>query len=132
MRKNEVEIGKVYIVRVSGRIARVKITGESPYGGWDGKNLETGREVRIRTAGRLRGEDGARQDERFPHTVIEVTPESEQVVGRFTASKAFAGAALWKFHDYSAAIGCHWPVMDSSLAGRHYRNHDGTRVTELR
>jgi len=32
----------------------VRITGESPYGGWRGKNLATGREIRIRSAARLR------------------------------------------------------------------------------
>lgn len=54
MRKQDVTIGDEYVVKVSGKLVRVKITGESPYGGWDGRNLETGRDVRIRTAGRLR------------------------------------------------------------------------------
>ena len=54
MKKAEVEIGSTYIVKVSGVLARVRITGEPPYGGWRGKNLTTGREIRIRSAARLR------------------------------------------------------------------------------
>ena len=54
MKKQDVEIGSTYIVKVSGVLAKVRITGESPYGGWRGTNLATGREIRIRTAARLR------------------------------------------------------------------------------
>ena len=54
MKKSEVEIGRYYIVKVSGKLTRVKILRESPYGGWEGVNAETGRAVRIKTAGRLR------------------------------------------------------------------------------
>lgn len=56
MKAKEVEIGKTYAMKISGRIVPVKILGTSPYGGWSGKNLKTGRVVHIRTAGRLRGE----------------------------------------------------------------------------
>ena len=54
MKKQDVEIGSTYIVKVSGVLARVRIIAESPYGGWRGTNLATGREVRIRSAARLR------------------------------------------------------------------------------
>ena len=54
MRKNEVTIGGVYAAKVSGKVVPVKITGESPYGGWDAVNTQTKRTVRIRGAGRLR------------------------------------------------------------------------------
>ncbi len=56
MKKNEIEIGKVYLVKVSDKLANVRITGESPYGGWDGINLATKKTVRIKGAGRLRQE----------------------------------------------------------------------------
>ena len=56
MQRQNVHIGATYIVKVSGRLARVRITGESPYGGWDGTNLATGRQIRIRSAARLRSE----------------------------------------------------------------------------
>jgi len=54
MKKSEIEVGTTYIAKVSGVLAKVRITGESPYGGWRGKNLATGREVRIRSEARLR------------------------------------------------------------------------------
>jgi hypothetical protein len=54
MKKNEVEISKVYVVKVSGHLTRVRIISESAYGGWNGKNIATGREVRIQSAARLR------------------------------------------------------------------------------
>jgi hypothetical protein len=54
MRKQDIEIGLTYIAKVSGTLTRVRITRESPYGGWHGINVATGREVRIRSAARLR------------------------------------------------------------------------------
>jgi hypothetical protein len=56
MKKKDVELGKIYTVKVSGRIVPVRILRLSPYGGWVGQNLITTREVHIKTAGRLRGE----------------------------------------------------------------------------
>lgn len=54
MKKAEVEIGAVYIAKVSGKLARVQIIGITAYGGWYGLNLDTGRDVLIRGAQRLR------------------------------------------------------------------------------
>ena len=56
MQKNNVKVGTTYIVKVSGALAKVRLTREHPRGGWYGTNLATGREVRIRTAARLRSE----------------------------------------------------------------------------
>ena len=56
MQKKSIQIGTTYIVKVSGKLTRVRITGQSPHGGWSGTNLATGREIRIRTAARLRSE----------------------------------------------------------------------------
>lgn len=55
MKKNQVRIGETYTVKVSGQLAPVRVKGTSPYGGWIGVNTKTNREVRIRTAARLRG-----------------------------------------------------------------------------
>lgn len=55
MKKHQVRIGETYTVKVSGRLAPVRITGSSSHGGWIGINTKTNREVRIRTAARLRG-----------------------------------------------------------------------------
>ena len=56
MQKQNVKVGSTYIVKVSGVLARVRITREHQRGGWYGINLATGREIRIRTAARLRSE----------------------------------------------------------------------------
>lgn len=53
MKKREVEVGGVYVAKVSGHLVSVRIDRESPYGGWDGVNLKSGRSIRIRSAGRL-------------------------------------------------------------------------------
>ena len=55
MKKNEVKIGQTYRTKVSGKLAEVRITGESRHGGFDGINVATNRTVRIKTARRLRG-----------------------------------------------------------------------------
>jgi len=54
MKKKDIIIGETYIVKVSGKLAHVYITNESPYGGWDGLNITTKRAVRIKSAARLR------------------------------------------------------------------------------
>ena len=56
MQKNNVKVGTTYIVKVSGTLAKVRMTREHPCGGWYGTNLANGREIRIRTAARLRSE----------------------------------------------------------------------------
>ncbi len=76
MKMNEVRVGKVYAMKVSGDIVPVKITGEKWSGdkhtGWVGTNTKTNRGVRIKSAQRLRGEVGGgggkqeRQDHEAP------------------------------------------------------------------
>jgi hypothetical protein len=61
MQKHNVKIGTTYIVKVSGRLTKVRLTREHDRGGWYGTNLATGREIRIRTAARLRSEAPAAQ-----------------------------------------------------------------------
>ena len=56
MQKHNIKVGSTYIVKVSGTLATVRLTREHPRGGWYGTNLATGREIRIRTAARLRSE----------------------------------------------------------------------------
>ena len=58
MRKQDIEIGRSYLAKVSGKLVSVKILRASVYGGWDARNLTTGREIRIKTAGRLRRNTG--------------------------------------------------------------------------
>lgn len=54
MLKEAAHIGAIYVVKISGRLTRVQLIAESRYGGWDGRNLATGRTVRIRSARKLR------------------------------------------------------------------------------
>lgn len=54
MKQKDVQVGGTYTVKVSGTLVPVKLLNESPYGGWNGVNITTGRAVRIRTAARLR------------------------------------------------------------------------------
>ena len=54
MRKSDIQIGNKYVVKVSGRLVPVTIVRESAYGGWIGRNDSTGREIRVRSAARLR------------------------------------------------------------------------------
>ena len=62
MNKKEIKIGQVYIAKVSGELASVRITGElaPPRSGWIGINLATNRGVHIKSAARLRYPDNAR------------------------------------------------------------------------
>ena len=62
MQKQNVHVGTTYVVKVSGTLARVRLTREHPRGGWYGTNLATGREIRIRTAARLRSEVATAQE----------------------------------------------------------------------
>jgi len=55
MKKKDVQIGEVYAVKVSGQIAPVVIDEAHPAGGWVGTNEMTHRQVRIKSAQRLRG-----------------------------------------------------------------------------
>jgi len=59
MKKSEIKIGHVYNAKVTGKIVPVQIVSANPRGGWDGKNLSTGKAVRIKTAQRLRNEKPA-------------------------------------------------------------------------
>jgi len=54
MKKNEVQVGKQYIAKVSGKLVPIQILEESRRGGWVAKNVATGRTVRVKTAARLR------------------------------------------------------------------------------
>jgi len=54
MKKAQIEVGAVYAVKVSGKVAPVKIIRESFRGGWDGTNMTTGRAIRIKLAQKCR------------------------------------------------------------------------------
>ena len=76
MQKQNVHIGTTYIVKVSGTLAKVRLTREHDCGGWYGTNLATGREIRIRTAARLRSEAPETQ-EISPEEALRIVDEIE-------------------------------------------------------
>jgi len=55
MKQSDVHIGSQYTAKVSNKLVVVEILAENPLGGWDAKNLSTGKMVRIKSAQRLRG-----------------------------------------------------------------------------
>lgn len=56
MLKKQVQLGRTYAAMVSGSVQPVTLISESSYGGWNGRNENTGRTVRIKTAAKLRYE----------------------------------------------------------------------------
>ena len=55
MKQSDVHIGNQYTAKVTHKLVVVEILAENPHGGWDAKNLATGKMVRIKSAQRLRG-----------------------------------------------------------------------------
>ena len=53
MKKDDVKIGENYMAKVNNNVVPVRIDTEKPKGGWDGKNLATGRKILIKSAQRL-------------------------------------------------------------------------------
>jgi len=61
MKKKEVEIGQCYRVKISGKTTVVQITHLGNQKGWWAVNLRTGRDVRIKSAAKLRKHVGDRK-----------------------------------------------------------------------
>ena len=47
MKRDEVKIGGVYTAKVTDKLVPVRIDAESRHGGFDAKNLATGKKVRL-------------------------------------------------------------------------------------
>ena len=83
MKRRDVVLGQVYAVKVSGRIQPVRLIVESPYGGWVGRNEHTGREIRLRSAAKLRACQ-KKQGERWrlaanqPQAALQADPRFQQ------------------------------------------------------
>jgi hypothetical protein len=72
MKKRDIEIGQTYMAKVSGKLVPVRITTESVHGGWNAVNTTTGRDVRIRSADRLRRP--VKTGQPAPTTEVETPP----------------------------------------------------------
>lgn len=55
MKKDDVEIGGTYMAKVSDKVVAVRIDAANSRGGWDATNLSTNKQIRIKSAQRLRG-----------------------------------------------------------------------------
>ena len=79
MRKAGVIIGKTYVVKVSGKLSPVRVTRTCEFGGWYGTNVRTEREIRIRSAAKLRKEyvmvSEKRTDEELRYAIPGILPE---------------------------------------------------------
>ena len=87
MKKDEVQIGATYQVSVTGKLAPVKIVRENPHGGWNGVNVETKREVRIKSAQRLRKRLDA-APRALPSERLGVPPTTPDVDAKVKAAEA--------------------------------------------
>lgn len=56
MKVSEVQIGKTYTARITDRVVPVRLEAEHPSGGWRATNLATNKQVRIKSATKLREE----------------------------------------------------------------------------
>lgn len=104
MKKNDVKVGETYHVKVSGNIAKVRLTNENPHGGWDGVNVDTNRKVRIKSAQRLRGPATDRPAKREKvnsleqvgkpvETTVRGTPKGRKIVTKAEYERAVGTAA---------------------------------------
>jgi hypothetical protein len=55
MKASDIYIGKQYTTKVTHKLVVVEILADNLHGGWDARNLSTGKMVRIKSAQRLRG-----------------------------------------------------------------------------
>ncbi len=92
MKKDEVQIGATYQVSVTGKLAPVRIVRENPHGGWNGVNVDTKREVRIKSAQRLRKRLDA-APRALPSERLGVPPTTPDVDAKVKAAEAAADTA---------------------------------------
>ena len=92
MKKDEVQIGATYQVSVTGKLAPVRIVRGNPHGGWNGVNVDTKREVRIKSAQRLRKRLDA-APRALPSERLGVPPTTPGVDAKVQAAEAAADTA---------------------------------------
>ena len=121
MKKAYVKIGSVYGAKVSGKVVPVRIDAESTHGGWTGTNQATGKQVRIKSAQRLRGpwqKKGAKGDATAKAAAKDATRAN---VGGEGAAPGDAKAAkkakveAWR-KDVAAKVAKPDPELDKAVA----------------
>jgi hypothetical protein len=111
---------------VSGALVNVRVTAESPFGGWDATNLSTGRAVRVKTAARLRP---------LPAPVF--LPRTERAFQAFRAESGWddtpANRRAWsndRYHQTRVAA-LERAGLTSEEAEAHLEDHDAQHEDEL-
>src|SRR5947209_982987 len=72
MKKQEIQIGSLYLAKVGARSVEVRIEGSLTKGGWNAKSVASGKPVRIKDAAKLKPVKAA------PEEPTEAAPEPEQ------------------------------------------------------
>jgi hypothetical protein len=134
MKKNEVEIGKVYQARVSDKLVDVRIDAENRHGGWDATNLATGKKVRIKTAQRLRAAATApptarkRRGQAAPAETPAETPATSEPqttdAGAAQACPTCGGTEIDEDGDCAACREPLAPVTDGKPRCRRAKRHE--------
>lgn len=122
MKKSEVEIGGVYIAKVTNRLVQVRIDAVSRYGGWDATNLSTSKNIRVRSATRLRSavKDGARAQRTKnnhrdkPATTATPPTQTETATDPKPVSHARVNCGAAEVDDDGDCAKCHEPKAASS------------------
>jgi len=89
-------VGETYVVKVSGKLAPVRLTAEHHNGGWVGINTATKRDVRLRSAARLRrpvAPDRIVLTADGPTRVIPIGTSGPSALGRLLAEDGRASGA---------------------------------------
>jgi hypothetical protein len=101
MKKRDIKVGETYLAKVSGKLVPVRITSESPHGGWNAVNTTTGREIRIRSAARLR-----RPLDTISPAVVPPAPQGKQPAPTVAADETPPGPCETelKFLEFASAL----------------------------
>ena len=89
MKKNDVQVGETYLVKVAGNLVPVKITCEHDNGGWEGTSVKTGKTIRIKSPQRLRKclDDAAHGAK----SAAKATKDAKPAAGRDTGERGATG-----------------------------------------
>ncbi len=98
MKKNNVEIGATYLVKVGQNLVPVVVVSENEHGGWNGESAKTGKAIRIKSAQRLRKRLPAEPD-RVEAEEATVEPDGASAPKANKRGKATTGTASPKQRD---------------------------------
>ena len=106
MKKDDVQTGATYLVKVAGNLVPVKITREHDGGGWVGTSVKTGKTIRIKSAQRLRKclDDAAPVAAKANEATKDAKPAAERDTGERGATGANREAKPMSLLDAAAHL----------------------------